>query len=57
MPSDRGVDTSINGRHVAAVLERLAEARGLPLSITVDHGPEFEGQVFDESTNVPIAGE
>jgi hypothetical protein len=30
-----------------AVLERLAEARGLPLSITVDHGPEFEGQVLD----------
>jgi putative transposase len=42
------VDTSINGRRVAAVLERLADARGLPLSITVDHGPEFEGQVLDE---------
>jgi putative transposase len=42
------VDTSINGRRVAAVLERLAEVRGLPLSITVDHGPEFEGQVLDE---------
>lgn len=42
------VDTSINGRRVAAVLERLAEVRGLPLSITVDHGPEFEGRVLDE---------
>ena len=42
------VDTSINGRRVAAVLERLADLRGLPLSITVDHGPEFEGQVLDE---------
>jgi len=41
------VDTSITGRRVVAVLERLAEARGLPLSITVDHGPEFEGQVLD----------
>ncbi len=41
------VDTSINGRRVAAVLDRLAELRGLPLSITVDHGPEFEGQVLD----------
>jgi putative transposase len=32
---------------VKAVLERLAETRGLPRSITVDHGPEFEGQVLD----------
>jgi putative transposase len=37
------VDTSINGRRVATVLDRLADLRGLPLSITVDHGPEFEG--------------
>lgn len=42
------VDTSINGRRVAAVLDRLADVRGLPQSITVDHGPEFEGQVLDE---------
>jgi putative transposase len=41
------VDTSINGRRVAAALDRLADLRGLPLSITVDHGPEFEGQVLD----------
>jgi len=41
------VDSSINGRRVAAVLDRLSEVRGLPLSITVDHGPEFEGQVLD----------
>jgi putative transposase len=41
------VDTSINGRRVATVLDRLADLRGLPLSITVDHGPEFEGQVLD----------
>ncbi len=41
------VDTSINGRRVAGVLERLADLRGLPASITVDHGPEFEGQVLD----------
>jgi putative transposase len=41
------VDTSINGRRVAAVLDRLDDLRGLPLSITVDHGPEFEGQVLD----------
>lgn len=30
-----------------AVLERLADTRGLPRSITVDYGPEFEGQVLD----------
>ena len=41
------VDTSINGRRVVAVLDRLADTRGLPDSITVDHGPEFEGQVLD----------
>ena len=42
------VDTSINGKRVAAALDRLADVRGLPQSITVDHGPEFEGQVLDE---------
>jgi putative transposase len=41
------VDTSITGSRVKAVMERLAGTRGLPLSITVDHGPEFEGQVLD----------
>lgn len=41
------VDTSLPGARVVAVLERLAELRGLPHSITVDHGPEFEGQALD----------
>ena len=41
------VDTSITGSRVKKVMERLAETRGLPKSITVDHGPEFEGQVLD----------
>jgi putative transposase len=41
------VDTSIAGVRVRAVLQRLSETRGLPASITVDHGPEFEGQVLD----------
>jgi putative transposase len=41
------VDTSITGTRVKAVLERLGDTRGLPRSITVDHGPEFEGQVLD----------
>ena len=30
------------------MLERLADTRGLPQSITVDNGPEFDGQVLDE---------
>jgi putative transposase len=41
------VDTSITGSRVKSVLERVADLRGLPRSITVDHGPEFEGQVLD----------
>jgi putative transposase len=41
------VDTSITGPRVAAVLEQLADYRGLPASITVDHGPEFAGRVLD----------
>ena len=41
------VDTSLPGSRVVAVLERLRDLRGLPSSITVDHGPKFEGQVLD----------
>src|SRR5262249_6346564 len=41
------VDTSITGTRVKAVMQRLADTRGLPQSITVDHGPEFEGKVMD----------
>lgn len=41
------VDTSLPGLRVIAVLERLAESRGLAESITVDHGPEFENQALD----------
>jgi putative transposase len=42
------VDTSITGVRVLGVLERLADTRGLPKSITVDNGPEFDGQVLDK---------
>jgi putative transposase len=52
------VDTSITGARVRAVMQRLAETRGLPASITVDHGPEFEGQVLDAwaySVNVRLS--
>ncbi len=41
------VDTSITGTRVKAVLELLTDTRSLPRSITVDHCPEFEGQVLD----------
>jgi putative transposase len=33
---------------VQAVLDRLADTRGLPQSITVDNGPEFDSQVLDK---------
>ena len=42
------VDTSIPGLRVQMVLDRLADTRGLPKSITVDNGPEFYGQVLDQ---------
>jgi len=42
------VDTSLPGRRVVSVLERLAESRGLPQSVTVDKGPEFAGKALDE---------
>ncbi|WP_394358011.1 IS3 family transposase [Methylococcus mesophilus] len=42
------VDTSLPGRRVVGVLQRLAEIRGLPKSVTVDNGPEFAGKALDE---------
>ena len=42
------VDTSIGGRRVVSILERLAELRGLPEVIIVDNGPEFAGKALDE---------
>ena len=42
------VDTSLGGRRVVGVLERLAETRGLPEVITIDNGPEFSGRTLDE---------
>ena len=41
------VDTSLTGARFKAVMQRLAETRGLPKSITVDNGPEFAGQMLD----------
>jgi putative transposase len=42
------IDTSLGGRRVVGVLEKLAEVRGLPEVITIDNGPEFAGRVLDE---------
>ena len=42
------VDTSLGGRRVGGVLDRLAETRGLPGEITMDNGPEFAGRALDE---------
>lgn len=42
------VDISLPGYRVVEVLERLAESRGLPISVTVDNGPEFAGLTLDK---------
>jgi putative transposase len=41
------VDTSIGGKRVARVLDRLSFLRGLPEVITIDNGPEFAGRALD----------
>jgi len=42
------VDTSINGRRVTQVLDRLVLQRGLPQTLVMDNGPEFAGRALDE---------
>ena len=52
------IDTSLTGSRVKAVLQKLADTRGLPKSITVDNGPEFAGQMLDSwayQANVQLA--
>lgn len=41
------VDTSLPGKRVTRVLDRLADTRGLPDAIVVDNGPEFSGSELD----------
>ncbi len=41
------VDTSLPGRRVTRVLDRLGVERGLPQMIRMDNGPEFTGQALD----------
>ncbi len=38
------INTSLGGARVVAVLDRLAETRELPRTITIDNGPEFAGR-------------
>jgi putative transposase len=42
------VDTSLGGRRVVAVLEKLAEISGQPEVITINNGPKFASRVLDE---------
>ena len=42
------MDTSIGGRRVVRVLERLVERHGAPEAITIDNGTEFDGKAMDE---------
>ncbi len=41
------VDTSIGGRRVVKVLQRLVETRGTPAVLITDNGPEFAGRTLD----------
>ena len=41
------VDTSLPSQRVIRALDRLAEVRGLPRSLVVDHGPEFISKTLD----------
>jgi len=42
------VDTSLGGRRVVQVLDKLSETRELPAVITTDNGPEFSSRILDE---------
>jgi putative transposase len=41
------VDTSIGGRRVAEVLQRLTDTRGKPAMLVTDNGPEFISRALD----------
>ena len=42
------VDSSLSGRRVSAVLNRIALFRGLPKEILTDNGSEFAGKMLDK---------
>jgi len=41
------IDTSLGGRRVVQVLQRLIEARGAPDMLVTDNGPEFISRIVD----------
>jgi putative transposase len=41
------VDTSLGGRRVVEVLQRLTDTRGKPAVLVTDNGPEFVGRALD----------
>jgi putative transposase len=41
------VDTSLGGRRVVQVLQRVIESRGIPTMLVTDNGPEFISRVLD----------
>jgi putative transposase len=42
------VDVSLPGGRVVRVLDRVARARGYPVAIVCDNGPEFRGEALDQ---------
>lgn len=44
------VSTSISGRHVTRVLDRLIKLRGKPKNLLTDNGLEFAGTALDAWT-------
>lgn len=42
------VDTSMGGRRVVRVMNRLVESRGAPEVVTIDNGTEFDSKAMDE---------
>ena len=50
------VDTSLPGRRVVRVLDRLKETRGLPQAIVLDNGPEMTGQALDKWPSTTVSG-
>lgn len=39
---------SLTGEHITETLDRLAETYGLPQTLRVDHGPEFQSKALDD---------
>jgi putative transposase len=45
------VDLSLPGARVLRVLEQLAQERGLPNAIRVNHGPEFVARAYADGVS------